>query len=302
MSAKPYDAETCFPWTLVDEVVAVLKARGAEFIRFADLRLPDGRMPVTDDELGQEYLAGKFGVTLKVPYVVGRIAAKVYRETSVRRGLSILDPFVRRQPLTVILQHDADRQPYKTIDMMRREATLGVVSSNYFFRERNMWDDDLEPYHLDVAAFSELESAGFEIGYHLNAYELAGYDLAEAQKIVARDVAWFREAVDLRSYVPHGGVPGPDGLNNHRYPHEAPLDTLMWAYNGRGALKDQTWSDGNIGFQPVADPREVARSAPAGARLHFLMHPQYYGNAPSPFWLDKPIARQPWWRALWELS
>lgn len=300
-ASKPYDAETCFPWSLVDEVVGILKARDAHFIRFADLRLPDGRLPLTQAELGQEYLWDKFGLRLEAPFVVSRVAAKFYRETSVKRRLRVVDPFIRRQPLKVIMQHDADRQPYKTIEMMQREAALGVVSSNYFFRKRNVWDDDLESYDLDTDVFAELERAGFEIGYHLNAYELAGYDLAEARRIVQEDVAWFKDAVNLRSYVPHGGVPGPQGLDNHHFPQEAPLDGLMWAHNGCGPLKDDSWSDGNIGFESVVDPRSVAKTAPDGARIHFLMHPQYYGTKLSPFWLDKPIAQQPWWRALWGL-
>jgi hypothetical protein len=301
VSRKPYDAETCFPWSLVDEVVGILKARGAEFIRFADLRLPNGKMPVTQAELGQEYLSDKFGLKQRVPFVISRAASRLYKEASVKRRLGVLDPFVRRQPLKIIMQHDADRQPYKTVEMMRREAALGVVSSNYFFRRRNVWDDDLESYDLQADDFQELERAGFEIGYHLNAYELAGYDLAEARAIIQQDIAWFREVVNLRSYVPHGGVPGPGGLNNCHFPQEPPLDSLMWAYNGCGALTDDSWSDGNIGFVSVSDPRSVARTVPDGARIHFLMHPQYYGTELSPIWLDKPIAQQPWWRALWGL-
>ncbi len=91
-----------------------------------------------------------------------------------------------------------------------------------------MWDDNAESYDPDVEALQGLEAKGFEIGYHLGGSELAGYDLAKAPVIVARDVAWFRERFNLRTFVPHGGGPGRGRLNNVHFPHEGPLADLVW--------------------------------------------------------------------------
>ena len=60
-----------------------------------------------------------------------------------------------------------------------------------------------------MAELQRLERRGFEVGYHLNAYELAGYDLDRTWEILDRDLAWFRGRFDLRTFVPHGGVRGP---------------------------------------------------------------------------------------------
>jgi hypothetical protein len=259
-------------------------------------------MPVTDDEVGREYLWWKYGTTLPVSWRAAWAVSRANRVLTRRLPTGLASRTGRRQPLQAILQHDADRQPYKTVEMLERERRLGVRSSAYFFYERHVWDDDYEPYLVDVPALQALERDGFEIGYHLNAYELAGYDDTAVDALVERDLRWFAERFNLRSFVPHGGVSGPGGRNNFNVPRRGTLQRLMWAYDRRGVLVDGRWSDGYAWTQPLPDPRVLARQAPDGARLHILMHPQYYGTELSPIWLDRPIATQRWWRDLWNLD
>ena len=65
----------------------------------------------------------------------------------------------------------------------------------------------------------QLENSGFEIGYHLNAYELAGYDIDEAFELIERDLDFLEQHFRITSFVPHGGIPGPFGINNQMIPH-----------------------------------------------------------------------------------
>jgi len=302
---KDYNAETLFPVRLVEETVAVLRHRGARFITYKELQVPSlfpHRMAFGNYAL--EYLAYKARTTRHRLFRWPLALSSLFRLRGPRAWRRFF-PTWGDTPPTVILQHDADRQPYKTVDLMRQEEAWGVRSSNYFFVRRHQWDDDHEPYELDVAELCRLESAGLEVGYHLNAYELAGYDLARAWEIVAHDVAWFQARFNLRTFVPHGGVRGPGGLNNAFIPYRGPLQDLVWAYNGQGRygfIKDISWSDGEVYVTALADPRCVAASLVPGQRALFLMHPQYYGDRLMPEWEKLPLARLGWWRDLWGLG
>jgi hypothetical protein len=293
---KDYDAETLFPWWLHEEVISILKKRGCRFSTYSRTRtIPISTsygflMEFARYKLGDD--AGAFRVHLfSLGEAVRRASKKVWRQAPQRRSIS---------EAIVFLQHDADRQPYKTVEMMDREAKAGVVSSNYFFFERHIWDDDREPYLLDLPALQRLEEAGFEIGYHLNGFELAGYDLRKAQDIVSRDIRFFASRFNLRTVVPHGGVRGPGGLNNNRFPTGGVLKPYTIAYNGikRGYLTDVTWSDGVLSAS-LPDPRVVASNVERGQRVRFLMHPQYYGHSQMRDCSGYPVTQQAWWKSLW---
>lgn len=265
---------TLFPWSLATETISILKSRNATFATYSDLRLPR----LFPEPLGFANYLMEFAISTWI---------------SPARGM------------TVLLHHDADRQPSKTITMMQLERRLGARSSAYFFRRRHEWDDDPEDYKLDVSELQLLEREGFEIGYHLNAYERSAYRLEAAKKLTESDVAWFAQRFMLRTYVPHGGRPGPRGENNYLMPRTGSLKNLVLSYNGRRGQsfrRNQLWTDGAADTRPVPDPREVARRAKDGQRLMFLMHPQYYGVTLRPGWKEMPIARERWWRQLWDVD
>jgi hypothetical protein len=304
LKVPPYDCYTLFPFSLVEELVAVLRRRHATFECFADRSMDrGGRHWIIDS--AREYARYKTGTDI-LPVAVlatalNRLARRAPRLAGVSRWLGWRQP---RTP-SVVLHHDADRQPHKTVDMMRLEERLGVVSSNYFFVQRcARWPGDDETYEVDFAALRELETRGFEIGYHLNTMERGGYDVARASAIAANDIAFLRQKMNLRTFVPHGGVPGPGGLNNEHTPYTGELASLVWAYSGRGFVNDAMWSDGYAEGEAalrLPDPRKVAASLRGRMRGHFLMHPQYYGHTLRADWQTLPISRLPWWRDLWGL-
>jgi hypothetical protein len=303
-STKDYNAETIFPWGMLDIIVAILKEKNAEITTYANCKLEESILPDPYKYLS-EYAGYK--INSRNPFSTALVTcALVLRD----RQFGIVSKSAKRflnKELTrfpqVFFQHDADRQPYKTVEMMRREKDLGIVSSNFFFYKRNVWDDDTEDYTLDIDELKAFESNGFEIGYHLNAYELAHYDLKKAFGIINRDIAFFQKHFNLKGFVPHGGVSGLNGINNDFIPNRGILKSLNWYYNGRsirGFVKDKTWSDGNI-FKAIVNPMEVASKLNFGERILFLMHPQYYGDKLMKNWEQLPVAKEKWWRALWGL-
>lgn len=302
---KNYNAETIFPWEMMEKVIAILKDKNANITTYSKCILDESILPDP-----YKYLSEYAGYKINSSSIFS--TALVTCALALRgRNFGIFSKSAKRflaKEITgvpqVFFQHDADRQPYKTVEMMRRQNDLGIVSSNFFFYERNVWDDDKEDYTLDIDELKVLESKGFEIGYHLNAYELAKYDLVKAFQLVNRDVAFFQKHFNLKGFVPHGGVVGINGINNDYIPNTGILKSLKWYYNGRskrGLVKDKTWSDGNIYNETVVNPIHVASQLNGGERMLFLMHPQYYGDKLMNNWERLPVAKEKWWRIMWGL-
>lgn len=294
-----YDRETFFPFSILEEVVSILKEKNCAFVTYADFNL-NLIHPKFDDF---SYLFEFINFQLGYPNTFNATAIwtkfllkKIF--TGQRLG-AFLSKENNHEGPTVILQHDADQQPYKTIDMMNLEKSLNVVSSAYFFKNQNF--DPEKSYSFDIEKLQDLENIGFEIGYHLNAYELADYDLKKAMDIVKSDLAYFKNIFNLRTFVPHGGHPSSSGLNNEKIPYKGILRKYSWCYNGRGFSHDEMWSDGNIYVDEIEDPRVVAARLTKGQRGAFLMHPQYYGNQLSPEYNKLPVSKEKWFKQLWHL-
>ena len=107
---KDYNAETIFPFRLVEETVRVLQGRQARFVTYRELQVP--KVFPRRFEFGNfvlEYLRYKAGSTRSRPLRWPRALASFVRlrgPRSVRRFI----PIWGDEPPTVILQHDADRQ------------------------------------------------------------------------------------------------------------------------------------------------------------------------------------------------
>lgn len=287
-----------FPLSLIAETVTILQGNGARFVTPAHFLPTAARLRSRWDYL-REHAAWHTGRSDFISHLAWCVDRVVRRRLLKRSAESLARP---GRP-EVFLQHDADRNPENTLRVLRLERSLGAVSSAYFFRERSpRWPGDSEPYDLDIPAMQELERDGFEIGYHLNGPERARYDPDAGWRIIRDDLAFFRRHFHLRSFVPHGGLPGPHGENNHLIPHRDELADLIWFYNGRGLGADLGWSDGMLecpASTSLVDPRELARRVQGRVRARFLFHPQYYGDTLRPNLEDVGVVHTAWWRALW---
>ena len=296
--SRPVETEVVFPISLAEEVFELLNERKANCVRYCDL---DYESCV----LGSRYrYLDEFVRSMEGGFSLNRILIGLLRLILIRKGKDIkfLEPVLHllsrnRKSPTVILQHDADVMPERTLLMMEKEKEYGLVSSNYFFRKPS----DFVPYKLDLEKMNQFENFGFEIGYHQNAYERSEFDFELALRLMEEDVKFYSKHFDLRSFVPHGGKPGPRGLDNDFFPHIGSLSKLLWAYNGKCILKHYTWSDGGIKKRAPSDPRDFVKRLLPGTRAIMLLHPQYYGNEIRHDWENLPISKQSWWRNLWGL-
>ena len=85
-------------------------------------------------------------------------------------GRGPFNALARGQPPVVLLQHDADHTPYKTVDLMNMNIRWVFAVPHISLRTESK--QQIRPYTLDIERLKSLENSGFEIGYHLNAYEL----------------------------------------------------------------------------------------------------------------------------------
>jgi hypothetical protein len=197
----------------------------------------------------------------------------------------------------VLIQHDVDSRPERTMKLLQIEERLGIASNIMVFNKRidrrhmrNTGMVRFTDYDLDIPLMQRLERKGWVVGYHSNAYERAQYDQAIAQDILARDIEALSGHFKIRFLTAHGGTPGPDGLNNKSLPlPEAISHSVRWVHNGRSPIFTGHYSDGGIN-SAKRDPsgrdlRDFVRSWRRGGRYRLLTHPQYYDDPvgkPSP--------------------
>ena len=210
-----------------------------------------------------------------------------------------------RDAIYVLLQHDVDAAPERTTAVLRLEAERGLRSNVMVFNRRHdrprlAQEGALEftPYDIDVPLLQELEREGFVVGYHCSAVEQALWDLERARAVFADDVRELRKHFDIRFFNPHGGVPGPAGVNNNSI--DPPRVGVRWVSNRFGARFNAAYSDGRLTARSLdeLDLRAFVRTWKPGKRYRILTHPQYYG-ATEPLEQFRDVE---WYAALFDVS
>lgn len=195
----------------------------------------------------------------------------------------------------VLIQHDVDSQPQRTMDLLRHEALRGVASNVMVFNRRvdrrhfiSTGEMNYTPYDLDFDLLKEVQQQGFVIGYHMNAYEQAKYDAALACQIFLEDIKALSHHVDIEYFSAHGGSPGPGQINNRDLDTSNLVTSLTWVHNGKTPVFDLNYSDGGINSMKrdpaKRDLRDFVKLWSRGKRYRVLTHPQYYAD---------PAARSP---------
>ena len=293
------ESECVFPISLLADVHRLINERGISVIRYQDLKKSGLKQPSKYRYI-DEYISFFYGSVTPLGLIKSILKLICIRKPGLPFANKIAYALTRNSGKPVIImQHDADNLPSRTLDVMRLEKKNNILSSNFFFATHA----EGEEYSYDVDELKELEDFGFEIGYHLNAYERAQYDLEEAVNLVEQDINQLKKNFNITSYVPHGGIAGPKGVNNEHYPQVGVLKELLWAYNGKCILKEYTWSDGGVrkNKHVPEDPRIFINNLLPDTRAVMLMHPQYYGEVLRDDWETLKISKESWWRELWGL-
>ncbi len=210
----------------------------------------------------------------------------------------------------VLLQHDVDSSPERTVRVLAEEDRRGLRAVAMVFAHRHdrrlLREEgriELTEYEIEPDYLRQLcDQRRFEVSYHCNAVERALWDLDLAADLFRSDVAKLRTNFDIRFFSAHGGVPGPDRINNTSIRVPADLRTqVRWVCTGRSAKFDGTYSDGGIKDPrrdiATRDLRDFVRTWQPGKRYRILVHPQYYTDEAQ---LVPELSHAPWYRSLFE--
>lgn len=190
--------------------------------------------------------------------------------------------------IRVVLNHDVDASPERTLVVLEFEAALGIVSCVALFREcvdnahlQETREVRFMPYDVPWARLRELHELGFRFGYHCNAYERADFNFEAAHRLAGEDIAFLKERVPLSYYSAHGGLRGPKGEASHLMKPD-PAWGLMPAHNCIGKPRLPSYSDTNL-VRGKLTPFAFADRMRPGAVYRILLHPQYYHTPCKPF-------------------
>jgi len=209
----------------------------------------------------------------------------------------------------LLIQHDVDSGPQRSMAMVHLERTLGLRSNVMIFnqrvdRARLRQEGQLAytDYLLDDALLSDAERDGFVIGFHFNSMERAAWNKGLARRLFEKDLSELRTRHSIDFVSAHGGVAGPDGSNNRDLllPDQRRLG-VRWVHNGQTPRFTRSFSDGGLNRGKVdpatRDLRNFIGAFAPGERYRVLLHPQYYDadSAPKP---APGMQGTPWYDAL----
>ena len=120
-----------------------------------------------------------------------------------------LDP----SKIYILLQHDVDTRPERSMRLVDYERSKGVRSNVMIFnrrvnRRKLAATGELEytEYDLDISLLQKAEAEGFVVGYHSNAFEQSKYNRQQAEKLFISDLNCLRENFKISFFSAHGGT------------------------------------------------------------------------------------------------
>ena len=206
----------------------------------------------------------------------------------------------------LLIQHDVDDVPEFTKRMVAMEAFYGIRSNIFMFRDRFSSNNDKPPYRIGHDFFQEAERNGFVIGYHQNAFALAGFQMESAIQRYRSDVHYLRQFYKIKFVVPHGGVGAEiDGrlVQNRDVPMPPEFEgNLRWVYNRYAVRFTERFSDGGLrktrDIERIKSFDLVGKFLPKlkpGTRNFCLIHPQRWGYNVDPK-QNPMLAEEPWYQ------
>lgn len=107
-----------------------------------------------------------------------------------------VEKYLKKKPDSgfVILRHDVDRNPKKSLKIAKMETKLNV-NSTYYFRY---------PHTFDKKIIRKIADLGHEIGYHYEVLSKADGDHDKAIELFRQEMDELREFTEIKTVCMHG--------------------------------------------------------------------------------------------------
>lgn len=185
----------------------------------------------------------------------------------------------------LIIQHDVDMFPERTLRMMELERELGIKTNvmifNKYLNRKTLQETGkviYEEYLTDetITRLQDFEKNGFSIGYHINAYEQALFNIEKAEEIFIEDVKELRKIFNIKTCSAHGGAKDSNGGCNFilKIP-EILADNIRWVNNTHGITCNRIYTDSRL-LREEETPIQFLESCTVGNRYQMVIHPQFY--------------------------
>ena len=115
--------------------------------------------------------------------------------------LTIRDILSSAQSRCILLRHDVDRRPARSVAMAKLEAKKNI-SATYYFRITKTGQ-------FPVQAVKDIAALGHECGYHYEVLSDCKGDMAAASELFKKNLAGLREIVTVDTVSMHGAPLSP---------------------------------------------------------------------------------------------
>jgi|GEM_PF-1220672 len=190
----------------------------------------------------------------------------------------------------VLIQYDIDSRPERANALLASPHHDDIPANVMLFRDRidrkrfkKTGELRFTEYDFDMELLKKRMTENYVMGYHTNAYEKSEHNMDRALEIFNDDMTYFHDNFGVKYFSAHGGVPGPNGLNNNSLPFdERWVERSTWVHNGRTLRFQGYFSDGGHNSE-ARDPqkrdlRDFVAGMEPGKRYRMLLHPQYYAD------------------------
>ena len=96
---------------------------------------------------------------------------------------------------TLILRHDVDRKPKRSLETAKLEKEMGIRGTYYFRVRKN---------EIPEEEIGKIAALGHEIGYHYEDLEAGGGDIGKAVESFKKNLARLRKLVPVKTVCMHG--------------------------------------------------------------------------------------------------
>ncbi len=190
--------------------------------------------------------------------------------------------YLAEQPQTnfIILRHDVDLVPSKTLVLVKMEAERGLHSTCYFRTKGNLFDHKI---------MHQIQDMGHEVGYHFETLDTCKGNFEESISLFEKELALFRKAGIVVDTVCSHGNPRVKKVgyrtNNDIFLHDRELMAktviLGEAYLSLDFAKLHYFSDSGRKWNSARDTKEVIDQIIRKVHpvIYILVHPHWWAQS-----------------------